>query len=143
MTRLSIYVICVAIAVLVFSGVGVCAQTDLKQISDSGFTVSYPEGMEAQATRIASWGEHVYVKIPVTNTKREKANATVERLSKDGIQLNVTALMTVAQVAGGYYSSLALGNTMAPTFVVQPTNTTVTALGTATFSAVVNRGKRW
>ncbi|NOU34678.1 MAG: transaldolase, partial [Polyangiaceae bacterium] len=43
-------------------------------------------------------GKNVYVKVPVTNTKREKANAMVERLAKDGIQLNVTALMTLEQV---------------------------------------------
>jgi transaldolase len=54
--------------------------------------------MERQARKITTWGKNVYVKIPVTNTKREKANAMIERLAKDGIQLNVTALMTTGQV---------------------------------------------
>lgn len=54
--------------------------------------------MERQARKITTWGTNVYVKVPVTNTKREKATATVERLAKDGIKLNVTALMTLEQV---------------------------------------------
>ena len=54
--------------------------------------------METQALEIASWGKHVNVKIPVTNTKREFSGALVERLSKQGVQLNVTAVMTLDQV---------------------------------------------
>jgi len=54
--------------------------------------------MEKQARTIATWGENVYVKIPVTNTRREPAEPLVERLSHEGIRLNVTALMTLRQV---------------------------------------------
>src|SRR5215216_6106122 len=54
--------------------------------------------MERQAHEIASWGAQVYVKIPVTNTRGEPAYGLVRRLSKAGIKLNVTALMTLAQV---------------------------------------------
>jgi transaldolase len=54
--------------------------------------------MEKQAHEIASWGKNVYVKIPVTNTKREFSGPLVERLSRSGVQLNVTALMTADQV---------------------------------------------
>jgi transaldolase len=54
--------------------------------------------MEAQAFEIASWGPNVNVKIPVTNTKREFSGALVERLSKAGVKLNVTAVMTPEQV---------------------------------------------
>ena len=54
--------------------------------------------MEAQALEIASWGRNVNVKIPVTNTKGEFAGALVERLSKAGVTVNVTALMTLDQV---------------------------------------------
>ena len=54
--------------------------------------------METQALEIASWGRHVNVKIPVTNTKREFCGPLVERLSKQGVQLNVTAVMTLDQV---------------------------------------------
>jgi len=54
--------------------------------------------MERQALEIATWGEHVYVKIPVTNTKRETAKALIHRLSLRGVKLNVTAVMTLDQV---------------------------------------------
>jgi transaldolase len=54
--------------------------------------------MERQARLIASWGSNVYVKIPVTNTRREPALDLMHRLSGDGIRLNVTALLTLDQV---------------------------------------------
>jgi transaldolase len=54
--------------------------------------------MEAQALEIASWGKNVYVKIPVTNTKGASAVPLVQRLSKRGVQLNVTAVFTLEQV---------------------------------------------
>jgi transaldolase len=54
--------------------------------------------MERQARVIATWGEHVYVKIPVTNTRREPAYNLVRRLSHAGVKVNVTAVMTLAQV---------------------------------------------
>ncbi len=56
------------------------------------------EEMERQAREIASWGANVYVKIPVTNTRAEPSYALVRRLSHDGLQLNVTALLTLEQV---------------------------------------------
>jgi transaldolase len=54
--------------------------------------------MEQQARAIARWGENVYVKIPVTNTRGESSAALVRRLSHDGIKVNVTALLTLDQV---------------------------------------------
>jgi transaldolase len=54
--------------------------------------------MERQAREIATWGEHVYVKIPVTNTRRESAAELIERLSHAGVRVNVTAVMTLEQV---------------------------------------------
>jgi transaldolase len=54
--------------------------------------------MEAQALEIASWGRNVNVKIPVTNTKGEFAGPLIERLSRRGVQVNVTALLTLRQV---------------------------------------------
>jgi transaldolase len=54
--------------------------------------------METQALEIASWGKNVNVKIPVTNTKKEFAGALIERLSKAGVKVNVTAVMTLDQV---------------------------------------------
>lgn len=56
------------------------------------------EEMERQARLIASWGPNVYVKIPVTNTRREPALELIRRLSHAGIRLNITALLTLDQV---------------------------------------------
>jgi transaldolase len=54
--------------------------------------------MEVQAHKIASWGDNIYVKIPITNTKGDSTGPLIRRLTRDGIKCNVTALMTVAQV---------------------------------------------
>ena len=58
------------------------------------------EEMERQAREISSWGSNVYVKIPISNTKREPAYGVARRLSESGVKINVTALMTPDQVAG-------------------------------------------
>jgi transaldolase len=55
--------------------------------------------MERQARLITTWGPNVYVKIPVTNTRRESAADLVHRLSHDGIRLNITAILTLEQVS--------------------------------------------
>lgn len=54
--------------------------------------------MARQARLIASWGENVYVKIPVTSTTGESMAPLVRELSEDGVKVNVTALFTPAQV---------------------------------------------
>jgi transaldolase len=54
--------------------------------------------MERQAKLIATWGDAVYVKIPVTNTKGESAVPLIRRLSAAGVKLNVTAILTLDQV---------------------------------------------
>ena len=54
--------------------------------------------MERQTAEIAGWGSNVYVKIPVTNTRREPAYEPVRRLSASGVKVNVTALTTLPQV---------------------------------------------
>jgi transaldolase len=71
--------------------------------------------MERQAREVAAWGEHVYVKIPVTNTRREPAYELVRRLSHAGVKVNVTAIMTLDQVravtdalAGGAPSNISV-----------------------------------
>ena len=56
------------------------------------------DDMERQAREIATWGENVYVKIPVTNTRREPAYDLVRRLADEGVKLNITAIMTIDQV---------------------------------------------
>ena len=55
-------------------------------------------GMEREARKIGSWGNNVYIKIPVTNTKGESTASLVKKLSHDGLKLNVTAILTVDQV---------------------------------------------
>lgn len=56
------------------------------------------ETMEAQAKHIASWAKNVYVKIPVTNTKRQPMYNLIRRLTHEGIHVNVTAMLTLEQV---------------------------------------------
>lgn len=68
-----------------------------RPISFEVFADEFDE-MERQAERIATWGENVYVKIPVTNTRGESAAPLVERLAGRGVKQNVTALMTLDQV---------------------------------------------
>jgi transaldolase len=54
--------------------------------------------MERQALEMAGWADNVYVKIPVMNTKRETSSALVGRLADRRVKLNVTAIMTLAQL---------------------------------------------
>jgi transaldolase len=75
----------------------ILAEISDRPISLEVFADDFPE-MERQAREISSWGENVYVKVPVTNTKAETAFPLVRRLSKDGIKLNVTAMTTLDQV---------------------------------------------
>jgi len=55
-------------------------------------------GMEREARAIAGWGDNVFIKIPVTNTRGESTAPLVKKLSHDGLQLNVTAILTLGQV---------------------------------------------
>jgi transaldolase len=68
-----------------------------RPISFEVFSDEFPE-MERQALEIAEWGDNVYVKIPVTNTKREPSYELVHKLAERGVKVNVTALMTLSQV---------------------------------------------
>jgi transaldolase len=54
--------------------------------------------MERQALEIASWADNVYVKIPVTNTRRESSSALIKRLADRQVKLNVTAITTLDQI---------------------------------------------
>ena len=69
-----------------------------RPVSFEVFSDDFDE-MERQALEIASWGRNVNVKIPVTNTRGESSGALLTRLSRAGVTLNVTALMTNDQVA--------------------------------------------
>ena len=87
-----------------------------KPISFEVFSDDFDE-MEGQALEIASWAHNVYVKIPVTNTKGESASTLVGRLARQGVKVNVTAMMNLRQVRevvpeliqgpGGYVSIFA------------------------------------
>ncbi len=57
-------------------------------------------GMGRQALEIAGWADNVYVKIPVTTTRRESCCALVKQLADCQVKLNVTAVMTLEQVRG-------------------------------------------
>jgi transaldolase len=57
-----------------------------------------PETIEEQALAIAQWGQNVYVKVPVTNTWGVFMGPVLRNLSRAGVQLNVTALLTLGQV---------------------------------------------
>lgn len=54
--------------------------------------------MELQAMKIKSWGENVYVKIPVMNTQGQSSCPLIKKLAASGVKLNVTAIMTTQQV---------------------------------------------
>ena len=57
-----------------------------------------PREMDRQARKIASWGDNVYVKIPVTNTRGDSLVELVRCLAAAGVKLNVTAMMPLQQV---------------------------------------------
>jgi transaldolase len=68
-----------------------------KPISFEVFSDEFPE-MKRQALKIAAWQKNVYVKIPVTNTRRESSGPLIRELGREGVQLNVTAILTLNQV---------------------------------------------
>lgn len=70
-----------------------------KPISFEVFSDDFPE-MKRQALKINSWGKNVYVKIPVTNTRDESSLPLIKELAKDGVKMNITAILTLDQVKG-------------------------------------------
>jgi len=68
-----------------------------RPISFEVFADDFDE-MERQALNIRTWGENVYVKIPVSNTRRQMSYGLIERLSGAGVHLNITAILTLEQV---------------------------------------------
>jgi len=70
-----------------------------KPISFEVFSDEFPE-MRRQALKIASWQKNVYVKIPITNTRGESSLPLIAELGREGVQLNITAILTLAQVRG-------------------------------------------
>lgn len=70
-----------------------------KPISFEVFSDEFAE-MRRQALKINAWQSNVYVKIPITNTRRESSLPLIRELSAQGVKLNVTAILTLDQVAG-------------------------------------------
>ena len=70
-----------------------------KPISFEVFSDDFPE-MKRQALKIAAWGKNVYVKIPITNSRGESCLPLIKELGQQGVQLNITAILTLAQVRG-------------------------------------------
>ena len=68
-----------------------------KPISLEVFSDDFSE-MKRQALKIASWGSNVYVKIPITNSQGECSAPLIRELSAQGVQLNVTAILTIEQI---------------------------------------------
>ena len=68
-----------------------------KPVSFEVFADEYKE-MEQQALKISKWGENVYVKIPVMNTKMMPSYELIRHLSLKGVKMNITAIMTLEQV---------------------------------------------
>jgi transaldolase len=75
----------------------VLEQVTAKPISFEVFSDDFPE-MRRQALKIAAWQQNVYVKIPITNTRRESSIPLIRDLSRDGVKLNITAMLTAGQV---------------------------------------------
>ncbi len=70
-----------------------------KPISLEVFSDEFSE-MRRQAAKIKSWGQNVYVKIPITNSRGESSLPLIKDLGQEGVKLNVTAILTLKQVAG-------------------------------------------
>ena len=70
-----------------------------KPISLEVFTDDLTE-MKRQALKITAWAKNVYTKIPITNSRGESCLPLIKELGQQGVKLNVTALLTLKQVAG-------------------------------------------
>src|SRR5208283_4407743 len=70
-----------------------------KPLSLEVFSDEFPE-MRRQGLKIKGWAKNVYVKIPITNTRGESSLPLVRELALEGVKLNVTAILTLEQVAG-------------------------------------------
>jgi len=71
----------------------------VKPISFEVFSDEFPE-MRRQALKIAGWQRNVYVKIPITNSRGESSLPLIRDLAQQGVQLNITAILTLEQVRG-------------------------------------------
>lgn len=70
-----------------------------KPISLEVFTDDFAD-MKRQALKISGFAKNVYTKIPVTNSRGESSLPLIKELAKSGVKLNITAILTLDQVAG-------------------------------------------
>lgn len=68
-----------------------------KPISFEVFSDDFDE-MYDQALLINSWGNNVYVKLPISNTKAEPAYSLIKALANKNVKMNITAILTLDQV---------------------------------------------
>ena len=71
----------------------------VKPLSLEVFSDEFSE-MKRQALKINGWAKNVYVKIPITNTRKESSLPLIKDLADAGVKLNVTAILTLEQVRG-------------------------------------------
>lgn len=72
-------------------------EVKVKPISFEVFSDDFNE-MHRQALKMHQWQENIYVKIPITNTRGESSIPLIERLAREGVKLNITAVLTPRQV---------------------------------------------
>lgn len=56
------------------------------------------EEIKKTAKKISSYGENIFVKIPVIKTNEESNAEVIKQLHEEGLQINVTAIFTIQQV---------------------------------------------
>ena len=79
-----------------FAREAIAAIPDLP-LSFEVFSDDIPD-MEREARKIASWGGNTFIKVPITNTRRESTVPMIKKLAQEGFRLNVTAILTLDQV---------------------------------------------
>ena len=72
-------------------------EVKVKPISFEVFSDDFSE-MRRQALKMHQWQENIYVKIPITNTSGESSIPLIAQLAREGVKLNVTAVLTPRQV---------------------------------------------
>jgi len=72
-------------------------EVKVKPISFEVFSDDFSE-MRRQALKMHRWQENIYVKIPITNTRGESSIPLIEQLAREGVKLNITAVLTPRQV---------------------------------------------
>jgi transaldolase len=70
-----------------------------KPISLEVFTDDFTD-MKRQALKISALGKNVYTKIPITNSLGQSSLPLIRELAQQGVKLNITAILTLKQVAG-------------------------------------------